>query len=292
MGELVMMELIFNPNIVLSFLFALTSFLGISNLSARRAEAKFRNNIPDVRIGNGQILGDREKQEDSFATEVLEYGVFAIVADGIGSYVNGRVASKLAVATFLREFRKMDISDNIPYFFNRTALNVNSDIKALYGDIPVGTTIAAAIIRYNRLYYGWAGDSTIAIYRAGSLINLNEKDNVGSRLEELYHSGRITREDVLKTPYQERLVNYVGHDEFQGLSLAERVITLKKGDLVLLYSDGLETLRKIEIEGILSNLKTPELMVDQFMTAIRYKKVNNKDNATVIILKINQEYRK
>jgi len=287
-----MMELIFNPNIVLSFLFALTSFLGISNLSARRAEAKFRNNIPDVRIGNGQILGDREKQEDSFATEVLEYGVFAIVADGIGSYVNGRVASKLAVATFLREFRKMDISDNIPYFFNRTALNVNSDIKALYGDIPVGTTIAAAIIRYNRLYYGWAGDSTIAIYRAGSLINLNEKDNVGSRLEELYHSGRITREDVLKTPYQERLVNYVGHDEFQGLSLAERVITLKKGDLVLLYSDGLETLRKIEIEGILSNLKTPELMVDQFMTAIRYKKVNNKDNATVIILKINQEYRK
>lgn len=287
-----MMELIMNPNLVLGFLFALTSFLGISNLSASRAEAKLRYNIPDVRIGNGQMIGDREKQEDSFATEITEYGVFAMVADGIGSYVNGRVASKLAVNTFLREFRKMDAADNIPYFFNRTAVEVNSDIKALYGDIPVGTTVVAAIIRYNRLYYGWAGDSSIAIYRNGSLINLNSKDNVENRLEELYRMGKLSREEVLQTPYQERLTNYVGHDEFKGLSLTEREIVLKKGDLVLLYSDGLETLRRIEIEGILSKFKTPEYMAEEFMTAIHYKKTNNKDNATVIIVRINQEYRR
>lgn len=40
-----------------------------------------------VEIGNAQIIGTREKQDDSFATSIMPYGVMAIVADGIGGYI-------------------------------------------------------------------------------------------------------------------------------------------------------------------------------------------------------------
>lgn len=288
---IIQLEFIRNPNIVLSLLSGLLGILFIINLLAKRAGIREKWIIPDLRFGNGQTIGNREKQEDSFATDVKEHGVFAMVADGIGSFVNGRITSRMAVQSFLEEFGKGDISGNIPYFFKRTALSVNAEIKAMYGDIPSGTTVVAALIQRNKLYYAWAGDSTIAIYRKGTLIPLNRKDNVGNKLEDLYHSGQIPREEVLQTPYKERLVNYLGQDEFKGVSIHEREITLKKGDRVLLYSDGLETLSKIEMEEILKKRKSPHVAARELIHAINKKEVNEKDNATVVILHVKHEYK-
>ena len=68
-----------------------------------------------VEIGNAQIIGTREKQDDSFATSIMPYGVMAIVADGIGGYINGNLASKIAVETYLDEFERRNATDNISY---------------------------------------------------------------------------------------------------------------------------------------------------------------------------------
>lgn len=68
-------------------------------------------------IGNAQTIGTREKQDDSFATSVRGYGIMAIVADGIGGYINGNLASQITVATFLDEFEKRDVTENLSYFF-------------------------------------------------------------------------------------------------------------------------------------------------------------------------------
>ena len=293
MGERwqMILEIVTNPNIALAMLFTFLFVVAICNLSARWMLIKESFNIPDISIGNGQTMGDRQRQEDSFATDIEDYGLLAVVADGIGSFVNGKVASKMAVQTYLREFRNSDISENTGYFFKRTAQMINSDIKALYGDVPAGTTVVSAIIRQNKLYYAWAGDSTIAVFRKGSLVALNRKDIVANKLEDLFRMGKLTREEALIEPYQDRLVNYLGNDEFEGISVGEEPIILKKGDMVLLYTNGLETLKKIELEGILSNYKTPVQTAEDFMTAISYKNLPDKDNATVIILKINREYR-
>lgn len=284
-------EVLINSNIILAIIASVTVVLGVYNLSVNWILAKQHIHAPNIRIGNGQVIGDRQKQEDSFATDIQNHGLFAIVADGIGSFVDGKYSSELAVEAFLREFRKTDITDNIGYYFQRTAKAVNSQIKDIYDDIPTGTTIVSAVIRYNKLYYAWAGDSTIAVYRNGRLIPLNSKDNVGNRLEEMYQEGRISRKKVIKMPHQNRLVNYLGYDEFEQVSIPRQPVILQKEDKVLLYTDGLEVLSQVEIEDILNANQSAEIAAESLMVAVEQKKIKNKDNATVLVLSIDKEYK-
>lgn len=293
MGESIGMirELVNNPNILLTLLLACIVMVSVVRLSLGWYQTYRIRVRKAIDIGNGQTLGNRQRQEDSFATDMADYGLFAIVADGIGSFVNGKHASQLATQTFVKEFRKCNVAGNMGDFFKRTAGMINHDIRDYYDDVPAGTTIAAGVVRQNMLYYTWAGDSTVAIYRGGRLIPLNEKDNVARKMEELFKEGKVTREEVCNGSYQERLLRYVGHDEFNEISMNEQPFALRKGDKVLFYTDGVEALNHIQLENILAMNRSAQETADIIMTAVESREVENKDNATVVILSINKEYK-
>lgn len=293
MGELIRMirQLWNNPNIMLMLLFAIIITVSVIRLSIIWYLTYRTHQQKAFEIGNGQTLGNRQRQEDSFGTDMESYGLFAMVADGIGSFVNGRHASELAVQTFLKEFRRGNITGNIGYFFKRTSEMINHDIRDYYDDIPAGTTIAAGIIKQNLLYYSWVGDSTIAIYRDGRLIPLNDKDTIRYRLEQLYAEGRLTREEVCNSNYQERLLRYIGHDEFSGVTMSEQPFALKKGDQVLFYTDGVEALSYMQLENILAMKRSAQETAEIIMTAVESRECENKDNATIVIVHINKEYK-
>jgi PPM family protein phosphatase len=293
MGESIGMvgELMNNPNILLALLLAFVVVISVVRLSLGWYQTYYIRTRKAIEIGNGQTLGYRQRQEDSFATDVEDYGVFAIVADGIGSFVNGKHASELATQTFVKEFRRCNVTGNIGYFFKRTAGMINHDIRDYYDDVPAGTTIMAGIIKQNMLYYTWAGDSTVAIYRGKRLIALNEKDNVSKKMVEWFHEGKLSREEVHNGSYQERLIRYVGHDEFDEMSMNEQPFILKKGDKVLFYTDGVEVLSHMQLENILEMNRSAQETADIIMTAVESRDVENKDNASIIIVSINKEYK-
>ena len=81
-----------------------------------------------VDVGNAQTIGTREKQDDSFAVSIREYGIMALVADGIGGYINGKLASSITAETFMDEFEKRDVTDNLTYFFQKSAMLSNERI--------------------------------------------------------------------------------------------------------------------------------------------------------------------
>ena len=61
-----------------------------------------------IQIGNGQTIGRREEQDDYFSSVTVQGHTLAVVADGISGLANGRVASTVAVTTFIKEFMKLD----------------------------------------------------------------------------------------------------------------------------------------------------------------------------------------
>lgn len=239
-----------------------------------------------VDIGNAQIIGTREKQDDSFATSLQDYGVMAIVADGIGGYINGNLASQIAVETYLDEFEKRDVTDNLSYFFQTTAVLANERIRDEFGDAKGGTTVVSVVLIEDKMYWTSVGDSNIAVLRGGRLIEINRKENVKNWLEDQYRAGAIRREEAMGGPMDKRLVNYVGYDGFKKADESDRPIFLKKKDKVLIYSDGVEVLGQIELETILSKRISAQDMADEIMEAIEKKNVRSKDNATIIILSL------
>ena len=145
-------------------------------------------------IGNAQIIGNREKQDDSFGMSLRPYAVFAMVADGIGGYQDGKLASEIAVATYINEFEKRDVTENLTYFFQKSAVLANSNIRDEFGEVKGGTTQVSVVIVEDRMYWSSVGDSNIAVLRNGRLIEVNRKENVKNWLEDQYYAGMIGRE--------------------------------------------------------------------------------------------------
>lgn len=238
-------------------------------------------------IGNAQIIGTREKQDDSFAASFRPYGVLAIVADGIGGYINGDVASKIAVETYMDEFEKRDVTENISYYFQKSAVLSNGRIRDEFGETKGGTTAVAVVIAEDKMYWTSVGDSNISVFRNGRLIEINRKENVKNWLEDQYLSGQIRKEDAMNGgKMDKRLVNYLGYDGFKKASESDRPILLKKNDTVLVYSDGVEVLGQIELENILSMRGTAQKKADMIMDAITRKQARSKDNSTIILLTV------
>lgn len=284
-------EIVTNPLIVIAMVIAIISILSVIGIcyyikyKKSVGNSQIHNNL-HIDIGNAQIIGTREKQDDSFATSIKGNGLMAIVADGIGGYINGNVASQITVETYLDEFENLDAFANTSYYFQKAAVLANERIRDEFGEAKGGTTVVAVLIEDNKLYWTSAGDSNIAVYRKQRLITINRKENVKNWLEDQYLSGAIAREEAMGSPVEKRLVNYLGYDAFKKADESDRPIFLKKGDKVLIYSDGVETLSQIEFENILAKRGKAHKTAEDIITAIENKNVKSKDNATIIVLSV------
>lgn len=288
-----MIEILTNPYVLLTagvacFIILLVFVLGMVYLFKKNKPTQ-NSGIPHklkLDIGNAQIIGTREKQDDSFATSIADYGVMAIVADGIGGYINGNLASRIAVETYLDEFEKKDVTANLSYYFQKSARLANDRIRDEFGEAKGGTTVVSVVIIDNQMYWSSIGDSNIAVFRNGRLIPVNRKENVKNWLEDQYFAGTMSREEAMGSAMDKRLVNYVGYDGFKKADESDRPNFLKKKDKVLVYSDGVEVLSQIELEKILSKRMKAQKTAETIMNMIEQKNVRSKDNATIIILNV------
>ncbi len=270
--------------IIIGLIIILCVLIGISVYL--RSESILKSKKEALEIGNAQYIGTREKQDDSFGSCQRSYGLLAVVADGIGGFINGDIASRITVDNFLKEFKREDVTGNINYYFQTSAQKANFEIRKQFEDTPCGTTVVSAIVNKNQMYWFSVGDSDIAIYRKKRLIPVNRKQNVENWLEDQYLSGKINREDALNHPQKRRLMNYVGYDGFTGGEICEQPVTLQRGDKVLLYSDGVETLNQIELENLLEQKGSANDIAEKIIEAIKYKNVKSKDNATIVVIKV------
>lgn len=267
---------------------ALIIFL-VFNRSFRIRRKPKRNTLArklKATIGNAQTIGTREKQDDSFATDIMDYGILAVVADGIGGYINGNIASSIAVETYLDEFQKCDVTGNIRHFFNKSAVLSNERIRDEFGEAKGGTTLVAVVIENNQMHWTSVGDSNIAVFRDGRLISVNRKENYKNWLEDQYYAGAISKEDAMDDRQGKHLVNYIGYDGFKMTDETEYPVLLQKNDKIIVYSDGVELLSQIELEKILSKRATAQKIAETIIDATKQKQARNKDNATVIVISL------
>ncbi|QDX92965.1 serine/threonine-protein phosphatase [Brevibacillus laterosporus] len=267
------------------YLLVLAAFVSMLLLFMIRQRLMAPIEEPGIQIGNGQTIGNRDEQDDYFSTATTPIGTLAVLADGISGLSHGRMSSTLAVTLFMREFLNLDHVQNVTSFFTKAARKSNAEIVQQIGGSNGGTTLVAAVVAEDKLYWGAVGDSSIMVFRNGEFIKMNQKHILESVLEERYLSGEITREQATNNPMRKRLINYLGYEQFQNMEICNEPFLLKKRDKVILLSDGVyNTLSEVEMEQILMNTTSPFDAAEEMVAEIERKQLHNQDNATVIIL--------
>lgn len=221
----------------------------------------------------------RSQNEDFIYAPQGSDGFFAVVADGMGGHQAGEVASRIVVDTVVGALEGADPDSitneelrGVLIKANRNVWNkANSDIK-LRG---MGSTATAAVFRNSEALIGHIGDSRAYLFRDGSLSQIT-KDH--SYVQMLIDNGYISKKEALRHPNKNVITRAVGTEENVEADIF--AVPLKKGDAILLCSDGLNGLvMDKEIETILKRgiaCATDEL-ID---LALKY---GGDDNISVVI---------
>ena len=243
-----------------------------------------------IRVANLQGIGEREEQEDSFAVlnatalaELSSQGLFALVADGMGGMEGGRQASEWAADFFVQLFRERDPKRSVPEWFYQSVHVVSDSVYRQFGGRS-GTTLAAIHLLEGRLYWASVGDSAIYLARDGGVFQLNREHTCLNQLylQEL-EQPVIDKARAEQDEDARRLTSFVGIDRLAEVDLNLRPLTLKRGDALLVCSDG--------ISGVLTPPELLEAMTlapkegaDLLEHMVLEKGVPGQDNYTGILI--------
>ena len=228
----------------------------------------------------------REMNQDYFFVSKPEDEIkLFILADGMGGYNGGEVASSLATQTarsyILNNFNKIEHSkesilkliQNAVEYANMVVYEKSKQEKELEG---MGTTIDVCLIYNNKVYIGHVGDSRVYRLRKEFFRKLT-KDH--SYVEQLLEDGTISKEEAYNHPKKNMLTKALGCTAFVEPDCL--VKGFLKGDIILMSSDGLTNMIKDEeIYNIIKN--SPENAAEELIEKANLN--GGYDNITVIII--------
>ena len=241
----------------------------------------------------------RSHNEDSI-THDTDIGL-VVLADGMGGYNAGEVASGMAIAMIAAEMRQA-LSNVQPYqpdgasggpiaasLLLENARKANASIFQTSQSQPqcagMGTTLVAALFYDNRMSVVHVGDSRMYRLRGE---NYEQVTRDHSLLQEQIDSGLISREDAKLSRNKNLVTRAIGIDpEVEPEVHTHEVLT---GDIYLLCSDGLSDMVGDEDAGqtllmLRSNL---QLAADQLVQMANDN--GGRDNISVILVKVNHEF--
>ena len=207
----------------------------------------------------------RKTNEDQAAALINPSGnVLLCVCDGMGGHNKGDYASKLAIDTITEEFRKKNgffSSLSLRQWIGRTMRKVNKVIfdeaqtKPAYKDM--GTTVIMVILYDESIFVVNAGDSRAYMVRKANIERLSEDQTY---VEYLYHTGKMSKEEMETSSQRHILMNAVG--TFPSVSYDFKIYP-NNGRSILVCSDGLyNNATEAEIHSALSTTERIDQKID------------------------------
>lgn len=229
----------------------------------------------------------REMNQDYYYVQTEPIKLY-ILADGMGGYNGGEIASKLAVESVQNyinnnfstiQLDKEGITKLILNAIEYANMVVYEKSKSDTNLREMGTTLEVCLIYNNKIYIGHIGDSRVYRIRKNIIRKLTTDH---SYVEKLVKDGTITREESYHHPKKNMLMKALGCSAF-----AEPDVLIKgfiKDDIILMCSDGLSNL--LMDEEIYDIVTRNNDNIDKILI----QKANEKggfDNITAIVIKNN-----
>ena len=171
--------------------------------------------------------------------------LLVIVCDGMGGARSGNIASKMAVEVFVGEIRRSIRSNMKADRLDAMLLSaLELANKAVYEQSllseeykGMGTTLVAALFQKDRLTVANVGDSRAYLFNVDGVTAITTDHSL---VEMMVQRGELTREAAKSFPGKNLITRAVGTECVVECDLYH--LQLRKGDNVLLCSDGLSNL--------------------------------------------------
>ncbi|MBR7801150.1 Stp1/IreP family PP2C-type Ser/Thr phosphatase [Undibacterium fentianense] len=201
----------------------------------------------------------RSHNEDAIAI-VPEAGL-AILADGMGGYNAGEVASQMSVDLVREQIQQKQASLRMPrmpwqtsapeMWINDAIVYANQKVieqaNANPDNFGMGTTIVVALCHQDKLVVGHVGDSRAYLFRNNFLDQITRDHSV---LQAQIDAGLISPADAHLSPIKNLITRAVGSHEEIEVEVHDH--SMKPGDIFVLCSDGLsDMLDQIHIQTVL-----------------------------------------
>jgi PPM family protein phosphatase len=241
----------------------------------------------------------RAHNEDSIGADA-SIGL-AVLADGMGGYNAGEVASGIAVALITKETRDavLRIAPHEPdgesgepmanKILRIVIAKANSSIYQAANSQPqyagMGTTLVVALLCDNQINIAHIGDSRLYRLRGGELQQLTRDHSL---LQEQIDSGMITREMARRSQNKNLVTRAVGIEPDVEAEIHSHEVS--EGDVFLLCSDGLNDM--VEDEDI--HLTLASLSANLPLAASQLVQMANdnggRDNISVILIRVKRPF--
>ncbi len=241
----------------------------------------------------------RSQNEDCIG-EDLQIGL-VVLADGMGGYKGGEIASAMAVKTIVEELRRKisELEDDgvdeatgyspASLAARAAVVKANENIyNASQNQIQyqgMGTTLVMAIFYNNRITVAHVGDSRMYRYRKDILQQITVDHTL---LQELIDRGFYTPEEAKSSLNKNLVTRALGIENSVTVDIHEDAVL--PGDIYLLCSDGLsDMLEDKDIANVLSlygdNL---DLKADHLITQANVN--GGRDNISVLLARPNVSF--
>ena len=237
------------------------------------------------------MIGARRRQEDAWSVQVLADDgtgekLLAAVADGMGGLPAGDQASRITIRNFAGSY---PLISKPPAERLRPALaHANHAVRTAIETDPslrgMGSTLVAALFFEDRFQWISVGDSHIFHWRGDALKRVNPLHTYGRELDARAARGEISAMHAALHPERAAITSAV-----MGLALdevAEGEVDLVDGDVVVLASDGIETLSDEAVAATCGDYRSEgaSRIAEAIIRRIEQRALSWQDNVTAVVV--------
>lgn len=232
-------------------------------------------------------LGNRVVNEDRIGVAERGNAVLLVMADGMGGYRGGQIASRALVNRMLRQFKRSKLPAADPTAFLKDLIT-DAHLAVLragseqYPPIEPRTTCVVCLIQEGNAWWAHVGDSRLYMFRNGKPFT---RTTDHSKIEELRRKGKLTAEEMDNHPQRHLVTRCVGYQKHPPIPTVSEQMPLEKYDMLLLCSDGLwGPLTEENIADTLTQNPLDE-GVERIAYQAEFRSYPEADNISVITLR-------
>jgi protein phosphatase len=244
-----------------------------------------------ARSDQGQVRSNNEDSYAFFLPPTLPAGLNAVlvVADGMGGYRGGEVASAMVVDAFADSLRGDSMRAGpgeetwelvLERIIQAASAAILAKAASTTGLQGMGTTVVAAVLAGRRLHIAHVGDSRAYLVGQANVCQLTQDH---SWVADAVREGVLTTDEARQHPRRNLLTRVVGRQP--AVVVDFDVADVHSGDYLVLCTDGLSNLvSETELADVVRRSIEPTLAATALVDLAKQR--GAPDNVTVVVARV------